>query len=289
MAHATTWSAVVKSPVNQTPSPVSVPVPLDVPNAATMPPSAVTALMFVCPNSESRSSTAFASLPPVGYQYITSGPPPPEPVNTFTGSPAKVSAVPFAPAAIVGQVPLIAGSIVGFSPAELAPELPLLDAAPALEELPVWVELPDEPAPLLAAELELPELPWLEPELTPELPFSFPPPPFDPEVPPSSEPEPELVFVPVFSFPLGSPPVELPAAHAEAHATPRTAKSAKGETRESNSMFVRTTTCLVRENCRQSLPVRRDKQPVIVFRRVIECGSNFPSRLQVEFSSHWSW
>jgi len=152
---------------------------------------------------------------------------------------------------------------VGFPPAELAPELPLVDAPPPVEELPVWLELPDELAPLLAAELELPEPPWLEPELTPELPFSFPPPPFDPEVPPSSEPEPELVFVPVLSFPFGSPPVEPDAAHAEAHATPRIAKSPRGET---HSMFLRTMTCPVRESCRQSSPVRRDKQPDIEFR-----------------------
>jgi hypothetical protein len=61
--------------------------------------------------------------------------------------------------------------MVGFSPAELAPELLAVDVPPLLEELPAWPEPPDELDPLLPAELELPELPWLPPLLAPELPW----------------------------------------------------------------------------------------------------------------------
>ena len=132
IAHATTWSAVVKSPVNQTASPVSVPVPVDFANDATMPPAAVTALICAVPNWKETS----VGLPPVSNQNMTSGPPVPLPVQTSTGSPANVSDVPLDPGAIVGHVPLTVGSIVGLSPPVsvepllldvlLPPDVPLL-------------------------------------------------------------------------------------------------------------------------------------------------------------------
>jgi hypothetical protein len=128
---------------------------------------------------------------------------------------------------------------VGLGPAVLAPELLLVDAPPPLEELLVLLEPPDAPEPLPTPELELPLLPLPAPEPP------FPVPPFDPPPPPSSEPEPELVFVPdELSFPVGSPMLDVvpEAAHAEAHATPRIAKSPK---REPHKMLARTMTCLV--------------------------------------------
>ena len=70
MAQATTWSAVVKSPVYQTASPVSVPIPLDFANEATMPPAAVTAAICAVPNWRFTS----VALPKVSNQNMTSGP-----------------------------------------------------------------------------------------------------------------------------------------------------------------------------------------------------------------------
>src|SRR5580692_3280499 len=150
MAHATTWSAVTKSPVYQTASPVLVPVPVDFAKDATIPPAAVTAAISVVPNWFSTS----VGLPAVSNQNMTSGPPP-SPVQTSTGSPLKVSEVWLAPTGIVGQVPLTVGSIVG------VPTLIPVVASPAS---------PPEPIPVVASPASLPPLePELPPSLEPEL------------------------------------------------------------------------------------------------------------------------
>jgi hypothetical protein len=212
MAHATTWSAVVKSPVYQTASPVSVPVPVDFAKDATMPPAAVTSAISVGPNWVSTS----VGLPNVSNQNITSGPPVLDPVQTSTGSPANVTDEALAPIGIVGQVPLTAGSIVGPAPAD---PLPLDPLAPLeVEDPPFDPELP--PPELLVPELAPGAVPFEEPcaPPEPEPPFEVPPDPplellplelCDPlELslsPPSSEPDPP---------PPPLPPVPALAAHA---------------------------------------------------------------------------
>src|SRR5580692_3912305 len=108
MAHATTWSAVRKSSVYQTASPVLVPVPLDCANDATTPPAAVTAWICAVPNCNVTS----LALPSVSNQNMTSEPCPEaegDPAQISTGSPAKVSDAALAPGEIVGQVPMIFG------------------------------------------------------------------------------------------------------------------------------------------------------------------------------------
>ena len=114
-----------------------------------------------------------------------------------TGSPAKVSEVPFEPGGIVGHVPEMAGRYWadGLSPppplldpdplelvlasvmspeldpeAPLDPELPFEPELPLDPELPFEPELPLDPEPLLEPE-ELPELDPEPPELPPGLKF----------------------------------------------------------------------------------------------------------------------
>jgi hypothetical protein len=125
-----------------------------------------------------------------------------------TGSPAKVSEVPFDPGAIVGHVPEMAGRYWadGLSPPpplldpdelelmlasvmspELEPELPLDPELPFEPELPLEPELPFEP------ELPLDPEPLLEPEELPELEAPEPPP--DGLKLPSGDEPPQLAIV----------------------------------------------------------------------------------------------
>src|ERR1019366_4606822 len=164
MAQATTSSAVRKSSVYQTASPVLVPVPFDFANDATMPPWLVTALIWAWPNW----LVASFELPPVSYQKSTREPcwlALGVPAQIWTGSPANVCV----PVAIVGHVPVTFGRNCadGLSP-------PSSDAAAVASDGPAVASMSFLPPLELEPEPELDDdVPLL---LLPRPPRSFEPP-----------------------------------------------------------------------------------------------------------------